>query len=175
MLKQLVKFYELHSEIIQLMLTILSIATYIYLYLNFHQSIGLMVGAFSLLPVLTISLFYGAIAGIASGFGAFFVTSVILQLLGISFLDHDIQKGNLIGTMIISTVGFIFGRMSDLSRELKQEVLKRKKIELILEEKTQLLKKYLPGNNPTAVFNRDQRRLDIELTKLRSEVGSLQT
>lgn len=115
------------------------------------------VGALAILPVIVVAWCYGSKAGIVTAFLSFPFNVIFLNVLGDEGINTFIARaGGVAGTFALILIGWVVGRLSELSAQVKQELADRKKAEEKLRQTTQTLMA-LVQESPLAIIV-----LDIE-------------
>ncbi|MCX8044501.1 MAG: PAS domain S-box protein [Desulfobacterota bacterium] len=98
------------------------------------------VGALAILPVIVVAWCYGSKAGILTAFLSFPFNVIFLNILGDEGINTFIARaGGVAGTFALILIGWVVGRLSELSIQVKQELAERKKAEEKLRQITQTL------------------------------------
>jgi PAS domain S-box-containing protein len=84
----------------------------------------------SVLPVMVIAWLYGARAGIIAGLVCFPFNALLLTIIGIDWVENMLRTGGgLVGGISLVGIGFIVGRLSDVSQRLGAELRAREAVE----------------------------------------------
>jgi len=84
----------------------------------------------AVIPVAALAFFCGWRVGLAAGVVSLPVTIVLYEAAGVDWYQRMIQRGALLeGTLAICVFAFVLGRMSELSRRLKNELAAKQAIE----------------------------------------------
>jgi len=79
-----------------------------------------------LVPVATVAWLYGFLPGLAAGFLSLFVNLLLFQVHGVDWYARLVHTSGLLqGSCAIVLIGGMMGRVSDLSRRLKKELLEK--------------------------------------------------
>ena len=113
---------------------LLSIFVYIASFIILYKWKNFGMGVVAIIPVITAAWVYGTVAGCAAGLLSLAANIVIGQIIGIDWYERIIKTGaGIEGTTAFIVIGFVIGRISDLSRKLKKELSEKERIEHELE------------------------------------------
>ena len=120
-------------------LSIITISVFVYFLSSYllYPYMNSAVIVLSIIPLFIISSFYGSIIGLIAGILFFLINTLIINLLD----NHSINLNKLFleygvgGTLSLILMGPVSGRLSELSRELYEQLNRTKKLEQELEQK----------------------------------------
>ena len=157
--------------------TLLSVAVYIVLFFVLYPVMGPNTAMFSIAPVMVVGWGYGLRGGLVAGLLNILLNTLLLNLSGYEPVAWDVlvarEKGGILGWLFVILVGIAIGKMSDLNRQLQQEISHRKQaeeelarskesLELRVAERTEELSKHqeiLSEGQSIAQFGTIQRDL----------------
>jgi len=112
--------------------TLLSVAFYILVFFLLYPVIGMLTPMFSVVPVLVVGWGYGLRGGLVAGLLNILLNTLLLNLTGYETVGWDAfvsREGGVLGSLFVVLVGMAMGKMSDLNRQLQQEIHHRKQTE----------------------------------------------
>jgi len=113
---------------------------YIAIFFISYKILNRGVGALAILPVTFFAWYYGSKAGILTAALSLPFNIIFLNLLGDEGINTFIARaGGVAGTFALILIGWVVGRLSELSQQIKQELAERKKAEDMLRKTSQTL------------------------------------
>jgi PAS domain S-box-containing protein len=134
--------------------TLLSVVVYVIAFFLLYPLIGPNVGALSVLPVMMVGWGYGTRIAFVAGLLSLAINTVFLNLVGQGPGGWDvlIREAGAVGPIAVVLIGVAMGKLSDLTRQLRQEIRNheqtveklarsRESLELRVAERTEELSK----------------------------------
>ncbi len=116
-------------------IVILTVVIYTAVFYILYGLTGRGIGALAILPVILIGWIFGLKGGMIAAALSFPLTFLLLHVLGEAALYRLItEAGGIAGTLALLVIGAIVGRLSELSKKVKQELAERKAAETELRE-----------------------------------------
>lgn len=112
-----------------LTLCLCAVALYIAAFLALIGPIGPAVGALAIVPVAAIGWYFGAPAAVAAALLCIPLNTLLLNLAGYVGWLALFQHGGGPGITALIVVGFVIGKISDLTRQLKEQIHVRQRVE----------------------------------------------
>ncbi|MEW6716557.1 MAG: diguanylate cyclase [Chloroflexota bacterium] len=116
-------------------------AVYLAVFSTFYRLIGMMAPALAALPVILTAWSLGIVPGIISALLSFLLNILMLMVLQPSGLQGIFTGTGLTSSILNLIIGFLFGWMSDLQAQIKNELAERRHAEQVLQQSQQLLAK----------------------------------
>lgn len=117
-----------------------TIISYALIFLLSYEILQRGVGALAIIPVTFIAWSCGSKAGILTALLSLPFNIIFLNLLGDEGINTYIARaGGVAGTLALILIGWVVGRLSELSIQVKQELAERTKAEELLRETSQTL------------------------------------
>src|SRR5829696_1913614 len=103
---------------------------YMVIFASFHHQAGIGIASLAILPVIGASWYFGVYGGIFTAVLCSLSDTAILMMGGVPFTILYDNPGNLIGTFSLIFIAVVVGRLSTVTRERKDAILKLEYYEL---------------------------------------------
>src|SRR5215207_306855 len=104
-------------------------AIYIVAFASYHNELGIGIASLAIIPVIGASWYFGITGGIWVACLSILSNTVILLVEGDAFKLLYETPGNLIGSFSLIVLALVFGRLSTVSRERTEALLKLEQYE----------------------------------------------
>lgn len=102
------------------------IACYVVAFIPLHHVLGRGSSSLSFLPVALIGWLFGLRAGVLASAVTIALNLFLYQVTGVAVWDQMMRSGMAAGSVALLVLGAVTGRMSDLSRRIREELAARR-------------------------------------------------
>lgn len=131
-----------------------TLTLYVLTFPGLFSHLGSAVGAFGAIPVVLAGWLFGVWPGLLAGVLSILLNTLLFNWVGMTGWAVIITEGGGPGTLVLLLVGVGIGWLRDLETRLKDELVRRKQVEAVLEETSERFRS-LFHNSPVSIWVED--------------------